>query len=543
MDGGEGGRPERPERLLVVVDVANIRPRDRTGRGGRRSNGPTSLTFIDLCLSSIQMAAPGAIVVKFADMSLLDVLPRTDREEVRRRSGLHYSEPDKIFLVRYADRPVLTGAHAFEASIVSCDKFDDPELDELKISEVRHFRHEYDPARSTFAFPDIGGGIPLDVWWEHQFGHVPEPWFVSDEYLEIDWQVRSGVHDSTFQYHSEPLTHRPLIPAGAIAGPQEDHDDRPEHDGLAQSWPDVLHGDAVSAPSGVPVRRLPGLRVVFVDDLDAVARLDGSDARVVGRISRRSAAGLVLEWFEGGASAPLVPAPGAAVPEKRTWVSVPCRVIAPGGAVRLEMLHGGAAQVLSFAEVMSLRTASAPAATPTARTNWAVPGFARAFVQLSRLRDRRGSRWPRSNGEPGMPTRSVRLVPVFREGRIDHEERLVTEAEETAAQLEAADKQLRWRLAEAQATEERRRDEASRRREEEDRLQREADQAEHRRRQEDLERRRHELVERRRRELEEQERLQAQLAAERTAARNRRLLVATAITAVVLAAVLAAVLA
>ena len=540
MEPEGDGRPERPELLVVVVDVANIRPRHKSDVEGQRSSGPTSLTFIDLCLNSIQLAARGAIVVKFADRSLLDALPAPDREEVLRRSELHFAEPDKIFLVPYADRPILAGAHDLEATIISNDRFKDPKLDEFKVSEVRHFRHHYDKADNSFNFPAMSDGRQLDRWWSLQFRDVPDMWFVSEEYLEIDWQLRDRIHEVTFQWRSEPITHRPQVPAPIGAGILAAED---EFDLQADSPPDLVpagnrFGTPEQAPYVEPARRKLRLPIAFMDDLESVIELHGEEARVVGQLGRGTDGSLVLRWFEGGPHAKFAPLSTPTSMPEGAWVSVPCRVN-DGEVVRLELLRGETVESLSFEEVLTLRNnVGSTTTSPPGRGTWAVPGFARPLVYLNLLRRRGGGRTRTGNqGRNDSDTRRLRHVAVFRDGREAREERWLTDEEETLAGLEYAEKLQQWKSAQAQEQERRRREgEAERKKKEEELAERFRQEWDERRRQaaKQAERKR-ELVERREREREVQRRLQEEYLAELAAARRRRVVVVVLVLTIVAA--------
>jgi len=535
VEFGESGGPERPEYLLIVVDVANIRPRDKSSRKDGRSTGPTTLAYIDLCLNYIQMAAPGAVVVKFADRSVLDVLSEKDRDEMRRRNELHFSEPDKIYLVRYADRPVLAAAHLFEASIVSCDQFADAELEELKTAEVRQYRHLYDKAERMFSFPEMNGGRPLDRWWSLEFAEVPETWFVSDEYLEIDWQLRSKVHDETFAHHHDPLTYRPEVPPmprGSAADP-----------GYVPAGQTV---PAIPAPPERPSGRVPSrpatqLPVVFAYEFLEVADTDGLEARAVGRTGRSADGQLTLEWFAGGLSGQVLQTRGSAPVPEGTWVTMPCRIEVRDGNVTLEQFDGEEIQLLTFPEVMALResTAQRKATRSTAGT-WSIPSFTRAFVQISRLRERRRTAQSGASDAP-----RLRMVPVFQDGQLEHVEMSLTDREEAAAVLKAEEELHSWKTEQAALADERRRIADEERKRRDAALDQRIADDERRRRQSEqtlADRRKRQEEERKHREV-ERERLRQELAKQETVARRRRIMLVATILFLLVAATVVVVLA
>ncbi len=521
MEFGESGGPERPEYLLIVVDVANIRPRDKSSRKDGKPTGPTSLAFIDLCLNYIQMAAPGAVVVKFADRSVLDALPKNDRAEMKRRNELHFSEPDKIYLVQYADRPVLAAAHLFEASIVSCDRFADAELEELKTAGVRQYRHLYDKAERMFSFPELNDGRPLDRWWTLEFAQVPEPWFVSDEYLEIDWQLRSKVHDETFAYHHDRLTHRPELPSlplGSVV--DSDHVPAERAVPVAPATPARPSRESQSRP----VRRLP---VVFAYELHEYAGPDVREARVVGRTERSAGGRLTVGWFAGGLSGRLIPASGGAPIRAGAWVSVPCRIEARDGNVTLEQLDDGEVNELTFTEVLAMREPAASRKMPrAAATTWSIPSFTRAFVQISRLRERR-----KTAPSPAPGTARLRVVPVFRDGQLEQVEMTLTDQEEVATVLEAERQLHSWKIEQAELADKRRREAEEERKRRDAELDRRIADDERRRREleEKLVERRKRQEEERKRQEEERERLRREVVRQETVARRWRIMLVAAI--------------
>ena len=104
--------PEAPEKLVLVVDTANIRDRSKSNRfffRNREKREIASLEFIDRCLYSLSVEARGSVIMNFADRSLRDDLPKKSRDEFDRRSELVPTDPHKFFVVgtAEADDPLI----------------------------------------------------------------------------------------------------------------------------------------------------------------------------------------------------------------------------------------------------------------------------------------------------------------------------------------------------------------------------------------------------------------------------------------------------
>ncbi len=236
--------PQDRTQLLLLVDVANIRPRvdknwrvflSRIGLSGLklRDNEFTSLRFIDECLFDLASKAPGAVIVQFADFKLQDHLSPDDRRELLRRSRLEYGDPAKIFVIRTAkaDFPLLYGRARVGGSIVSGDRFRDDHFVGLVPAGMPTFHHRIDPKTGEFRF-DLHGdpGFPIEKWWDEHNGYVTGEWLASDDYAETESLLRHQVREATFEWHDERLTFNPSIALdsdGQILVPQREPRIRP----------------------------------------------------------------------------------------------------------------------------------------------------------------------------------------------------------------------------------------------------------------------------------------------------------------------------
>lgn len=225
MTSEEADQEREVENLLLVVDVANIRPRTFAHRQkflgrvtSRFRKAPadekrTTMGYIDECLASLSEAAPGAVVVKFADFALADYLPDEDLPELDRRSKLGTYDIDKIFIIEtaQADVPLLAAVNRVGGSIVSNDNFQARELKEWVTPQTRVIKQVYSEETGKFSFT-IPGGEDLRQWWMDINGFVNHELLESDEYLDIEGRLRTRVKDATFEWINESLTFVPEVP-------------------------------------------------------------------------------------------------------------------------------------------------------------------------------------------------------------------------------------------------------------------------------------------------------------------------------------------
>ncbi len=213
-------------RLLLLVDIANIRPRSIKNKKrfqanfglklplfGKAKDDITSFAFIDQCLLDLARSAPGAVIVKYADFGLKDHLVGNDREELAYRNSLDDFDSDKIFVIgaSKADNALLTASFEVGGSIISRDRFADVEYEDLKTDNTRLFMHSYNEESEQFDFC-TREGLHLRDWWRTENEYVSGDWLASDEYLDVDFRLRSQVRQVNWQWITTPLVHNPEIP-------------------------------------------------------------------------------------------------------------------------------------------------------------------------------------------------------------------------------------------------------------------------------------------------------------------------------------------
>lgn len=271
-----------PTQLLVLVDVANLVDRQRVP-------AKKWLSHLDSMLETIETIAPQAIVVKFADRHNLAkyLSPESPGfRELERRNDLDYHDPDKIYLVHYADKPILEAASRTNGIVISNDQFTE-HVDLLplvhKKFSVRHQRRGF---RGTHVFSECHDGISLGDWWAEVGGAVQSD---SSETLDLhNYRVRQLVNELTFEWTSEQLTYNPFVPRfPPVAVPRRSEE------------PDRDDSDAPHAHEIVPIRRRSPVRVVLrADEVGARRDLLGERVAVVGTFAVYGGA-VHIEWYLG----------------------------------------------------------------------------------------------------------------------------------------------------------------------------------------------------------------------------------------------------
>lgn len=312
--------------LLVVVDVANIRPRSEEQKHRflrkfskswkfRSDEGPTSFEFIDQCLFDLERVAPGAVIVQFADFSLRDSLERDDQKEFLRRQDLADYDRNKIFVVgaAEADEPILITSLHIGGVVISRDTF--KKYSHLLEDRSRLFEHDYTPDTSSFTFARRDN-LNLSEWWSHANGFVTGEWLSSNEYLDVEFALRTRVKEVAWPWISIPLTHKPELPEGIyefveqkqklrrrITGPkrsarisQDSEEILPKDPIPSESKGVGSHGSAIGVSASSVKKKRPS-RYLLADDFAGMRKFDGQYVTVVGRLVGEETA--KLQWLPG----------------------------------------------------------------------------------------------------------------------------------------------------------------------------------------------------------------------------------------------------
>lgn len=317
--------------LLLLVDIANIRPRRIRDKKkfftnfGMRWRGYTktrddftNFEFIDQCLLDLIRSAPGAVIIKYADYALREFLEPDDVAELNRRASLDDFHQDKIFVVSTtkADNPLLTASLEIGGSIVSQDGFSDAEYQELKSENTRLFVHSYNEDYEQFDFV-TREGVHLSEWWSDNNQFVSGDWLASDEYLDIDFRIRSKVRQANWQWITVPLVHNPEIPEEVFEsiearsrGPRrltktKRSSRRPKKSSLAREEVFVEEDSFVLEITEPEVefefstpRRVQPVRYLLADDFHGMRKNLGNLVTVAGRIVLAEGK-VFLQWIPG----------------------------------------------------------------------------------------------------------------------------------------------------------------------------------------------------------------------------------------------------
>ncbi len=425
MDDFEADVDSKPNyaSLILLVDVANIRPRTDAQRRSFRETYPgktpkfpepdgTTLDFIDECLFSVARCAPGAVIVKFADFALGNKLPRQHRDELERRFSLDANDPNKIFCVpsAKADLPLIHGSRRVGGSIISQDTFSDDDYRDLITAETQLFRHSFDERDSSFLFRSHQQES-LEEWWSITNHFVNGEWLASDEYAEIESTLRYRVKEATFEWHSEPLTYRPEMPAGildllrpgarrkrtAVPGRrkktdrQADAGKKRERRGVEVQIPsDVDEMEDIQFVFDHPPKQTPS-RLLLADEMRWMRSHAGEYVTVVG-VPVRDGERMFLEWFAGGDRIELVNVPLEEMSRQTRFVQVAGRIEVINDSILLHLDDDELFTARTFAEVEDelARERVKRRVGSDDDAQWWVPGFTGPLVALGRLRPRPG---------------------------------------------------------------------------------------------------------------------------------------------------------
>lgn len=281
MSDGNEWYPEFYEKMVILVDVSNIRPRASSVRkkfslnrfSGKKKIEPTSLAYIDSCLAALGHEAPGALIVKFMDRSLLDVLQPDERNTLLFRDDLPFNHEDKVYIISSveADEPLLAAAQHFNTLVISEDTFSDPKWRKYEIEPWQKVQPHF--ADESFRFTS-SDGVALRTWWNETHGDIPNSWRESEQYETLSYQLRNEINDLTFEWHSGPLTQRIDLPDYVSVSAADETSNI-----ISNSDVELRNKQEVSAQSF----EAP-FRMVYADDFSLHEELVGRVVILVGRL-------------------------------------------------------------------------------------------------------------------------------------------------------------------------------------------------------------------------------------------------------------------
>lgn len=376
----EGRGPKKPEQLLVVVDIANLRPehlRAEMGYGPDDRWLPTTMAYIDSCLAQLGEMTPGSVVVKIADYALRRSLSEEDQLELFRRASLPWEHPDRIYLVRWADPVVLTAASHYGAAVISGDKYDDPELAHLRSPDVRYFKPKFDPSSGRFSF---GQGVlrrNLATWWRSNLGDMDAAWPGSEDHNDIAFNLRSFVHELTAEFHSDVTSYQVWREGEVVPL----HTENRNH---AVPKPKRVYEPLREWVAPVPKGPPPGVSVpvFFCDDDRELAPFSGRKIFLVGRGAVRDGR-TFLEWLPNDDRFEVHGRADISTTGINDFVKVLLQVHVEEESLKLIAVEGTAPVHMGMAEVLAAREVRQREAVPV--SPWSFPRSREALVNLKRL--------------------------------------------------------------------------------------------------------------------------------------------------------------
>lgn len=373
------------EDLILVVDVANIRPRTYAHRerffqkiSSKFRKAPpqekrTTLLYIDECLAGLAAAAPGAVIMKYADYALADYLPDEDLPELDRRSRLDSYDDDRIFIIEtaQADVPLLAAVNRVGGCVVSNDNFQSRELRKWITPKTRIIKQVYSDEFNAFSFrmPD---GRDLNDWWSEINGFATQDWLESDDYLDIENRLRSRVKEATFEWIDERLTFVPEVPTDIERV-------------LQVAEPFATRVDAYTEPE---IYSEPEL--VFAEEIDRLRDLVGQPVALVGKLVVVKEL-IAITWSMQSIPIELTNPPEFARKDWRGYVRVRGLLTERDGILTLQVQKNSSYDSFNFAALTDLYLGrSSFTQLPresSSNVRWYFPSFQRTMRVLKQLRD------------------------------------------------------------------------------------------------------------------------------------------------------------
>jgi len=290
-----------PTKLVVLVDLANFRPRGKAVKvflenvhfWSRKPDGKTNLKYIDGCLWELEKQTPNSIIISFCDQHIRDSMADEEWMEIRRRSQLSIYEPDKVFLTQsiseatIADAALILVASELESPIISGDRFSDVGYSGLV------FEQSFDVKKGVFRFRQIVNGRPVGMelrdWWADRIGNNSHEWLKSDEREEAEYHIRHRIRNRTEdKLYIEPTTQNMIIPAVGVRKDESRKSKRLSKGGQ--------QGVFVPRQDERPIEFAYPETVIYADEWLRLERHQGEVVSLIGRLVD-SESGQIVEWI------------------------------------------------------------------------------------------------------------------------------------------------------------------------------------------------------------------------------------------------------
>ncbi len=407
--------PIDPAKLVLLVDIANFRPRDGAqkvflrDRGWRDifGNEKTNLRYVNQCLLELEKQAPGAIVISFCDHGIGKTFEsEEDWIEIKRRSQLSSTEPNKIFFTRKkADYALIRAANELGSPIVSHDGF----VKEKHGGIV--FVQSFDVKENVFHFTKKMSGrltaTKIGEWWADQSIEFTDEWLQSTERDAAEFRIRQRVDILTFDLLvEEKVTHSPDVPENALQTLQRQNSER---EARREQRRIAIQGK-VKSFSGFTEPET----VIYADEWSRLEEYQGRVVTLIGRLVDTED-GQFVEWFKNFRQISMI---GDTIPEtygKDRFVVVTGRLEEADGVQSIHLDPAKHVGYRWFADVVAGRPIYLQDEDPLedfVPENWRFPSFVPSLSFVRRLR------WARAQGKHDQsiatqPTDPPRVTPTL----------------------------------------------------------------------------------------------------------------------------------
>lgn len=415
-----------PAKLVLLVDLANFRPRDGAekvflqNRGWRDifGNEKTNLLYIDRCLQELADQAPSSMVISFCDRNIKKSLETDeDWKELERRNQLSVDNSNRVFFLesKEADKALVTAANELGSPIVSHDDF----VKEKYRGIV--FEQSFDIRENAFRFTKkVNGrldGTQLSDWWFDRKADFSEDWLESNEYDAAEFFIRRRVRDCTFEFlWDEELTQSLIVPENAL----KKFESRKSEREAQREQRRIAAKSKVISPTGFTEPET----VIYADQWSRLEEYQGRVVTLIGRLVDTEN-GQLVEWFRNFRQISII---GDTIPEtygKDRFVVVTGRLEEAGGEQSIHLDPTKHVGYRWFADVVAGRPIYLQDEDPLEDfepENWRFPSFvpSLSFVRRLRLARAQGQRDQSIATKPTDPPRVTPTLPTTPKGPTPH---------------------------------------------------------------------------------------------------------------------------
>ena len=385
--------PLDPTKLVLLVDLANFRPRDGAEKvflQNRRwrdilGNERTNLQYIDRCLQELADQAPGSLVISFCDRNIKKSLETDeDWKELERRNQLSIDNPNRVFFLesKEADKALVTAANELGSPIVSHDDF----------AKEQHsgivFEQSFDVRENAFRYTKkVNGrldGTQLLDWWVDRTVDFTYEWLESADREAAEALIRQRVRDCTFEFlWEEELTQRLTVPDNAL----EIFESRKREREAKREQRRIAKQVKVKSVTGFTEPET----VVYADEWSRIYEYQGRVVTLIGRLVDTEN-GQLVEWFKNFQQISIIGATIPATYGKDRFVAVTGRLEEVDGVHSIHLDPTKHVGYPWFADVVAERPIYLQDEDPFEEVEperWRFPSFLPSLTFVRRLRSER----------------------------------------------------------------------------------------------------------------------------------------------------------